>query len=188
MAELAMRPEYIGAVQYLWYGHQNVPKTSDFEFSWKAIKAIASADRDLNPEEQRILLGKMLAILTPPEVVETVMRFDARAESPHELLARVDVPSEVRAGTGAWVVYEALSVSLSDGEPGPRELDAIRDTAMTMGVAPENVGALVELCREEAAMRQRRIALLHSTIATAFRFSNETEEQIQGRTRLAEHS
>ncbi len=43
MAHAEMIPEYIAAVQYLWYGHTNVPKKSDYEFAWKAVKAIAGA-------------------------------------------------------------------------------------------------------------------------------------------------
>ena len=181
MPDTQISPEDIAAVQYLWYGHKNVPKRSDFEFSWKAVKAIASADGELSDAERLALLGKMLAILTPPDVVDEVMQYDARAHAPHELLAHVDIPEEVRPGTGAWMVYEALSVSLADGKLGPQELDAIHETAATMGVAAETVGALVELCREEVAMRQRRIDLLHGTITSTFRFDNETEEQVRGR-------
>jgi hypothetical protein len=185
MGDSEMKSENVAAVQYLWYGHKNVPKKSDFEFSWKAIKTIAALDGRLSEPERLCLLGKMCAILTPPDVVDLVMQFDEQSETPEQLLARIDVPQEVRAGTGAWIIYEGLSVSIADGELADEELAGLCGVAATMGVPTSTVYALHDLCKEEAALRRRRIEMLHSTISTTFRFDNETEEQAQGRVALS---
>lgn len=163
-------PEHVSAVQNLWYGHGHVPNKSDFEYSWKAIKAVAAGDGVLSEPERLHLLGKMCAILTPPDIVEAVMRFDEHSEKPERLMAKILVPDEVRPGTGAWIVYEGLSVAISDGELAPREIDAVRNVAAAMGVKTHTVDTLIQLCRDEATMRVRRIAALQSTIPTEFRF------------------
>ncbi len=170
MATSEIIPEHISTVQHLWYGHGHVPGKSDFEFSWKAIKAVVAADGRLSEPERLHLLGKMCAILTPPDVVEVVMGFDEHAETLAQLLARIDVPAEVRLGTGAWIVYEGLSVAIANGDLAAGELEAVGRAAAAMGVASETVDALTELCREEAAMRRRRIELLNSMIPMPLRF------------------
>jgi hypothetical protein len=173
--------EYNSAVQFLWYGHRNVPKPGDYEHALKAVKAMAMVDGELSVREQVRLLGKMCAILTPPDVVEAVMKFDG-SESPADLLARVDIPSELRPGTAAWIVYEALAVMISDGALTLDELAAAREGAASMGVPGETVDTLAQLCEEEEAVRARRVKLLYSTIATRFRFAHEDEAQVRGRT------
>ena len=169
--------EHVSAVQHLWYGHGHVPDRSDLEFSWKAVKAVAARDGVLSEPERLHLLGKMCAILTPPDVIEEVMRFDARSEPPERLLARVQVPDEVRPATGAWIVYEGLSVAMSDGELAGAELNSVRRVAAAMGVRPRTVDELTTLCRDEAALRARRIMLLRSTIPPPFRSAQDTGEQ-----------
>ncbi len=92
MARTEMIPEHHSAVQHLWYGHGQIPKKSDFEYSWKAVKAVAAADGELSEPERRHLLGRMCTILTPPDVGELVMQYDERSETPEQLLARIAVP------------------------------------------------------------------------------------------------
>ena len=66
--------------------------------------------------EQVRLLGKMCAIMTPPEVVPAVMEFDARRRCPlAELFAGIDVPDVARRGAATWILYEALGVMVADG-------------------------------------------------------------------------
>ncbi len=178
MAPAELSHEQVAALQQLWYGHQNVPKRSDFEHAWKAIKAVGTGDGQLTDTERLHLLGKMCAIGTPPDIVDVVMAFDEHSASPESLVAGIDVPDEVRAGTGAWVVYEGISLAMSDGDLAEGELDAIRRTASAMGVTAETVDALAEQCSEEAAVRERRIRTLFSTIPTDFRFAgNEPDAE-----------
>lgn len=175
--------EHVSAVQFLWYGHRNVPKPSDFAYSWKAVKTVAAADGDLTVREQVRLLGKMCAILTPPEVVGEVMDFTPGDASVAELFAGIDVPPEVRPGTGAWLVYEALGVMIADGSLTPEELDAVREAASAMEVPDGAVDTFADLWEAEEKLRARRIGDLNSTIPTEFRFDNENEVQVLGRTR-----
>lgn len=174
--------EHVSAVQFLWYGHRNVPKPSDFDYSWKSIKTVAACGGQLTVREQVRLLGKMAAILTPPEVVGAVMEFEPGSAPLAELFAGIDVPDMVRPGTGAWVVYEALGVMSADGPPTADELLAVRESAATMGVAEDRIDTFADLCQHEEAMRARRIRDLSGTIATEFRFDNENEIQVMGRT------
>lgn len=172
MGSSELKPEYVGAIQHLWYGHQNVPRSSDFEYAWKAIKVAAASDGQLTERERLHLLGKMCAIGTPADVVEKVLEFDETSTTCEALLYRIDVPPEVRPGTGAWVVYEGLSVAMADGELSDGEREAVRRTAAAMGVSSEVVGALEEQVREESALRDRRLQTLFSTIPTEFRFAH----------------
>ena len=175
--------EHISAVQFLWYGHRNVPKPSDFAYSWKAVKTVAAADGELTVREQVRLLGKMCAILTPPAVVGEVMEFTPGAASVAELFAGIDVPPQVRPGTGAWLVYEALGVMVADGSLTAEELGAAREAAAAMDVPDGAVDTFAELWQAEEELRAGRIRALNSTIPTEFRFDNETEIQVLGRTR-----
>src|SRR5688500_11672121 len=105
-------PGYAGAVQHLWYGHQNAPNRSDYEHAWKAIKAVAACDGQLSDAERLYLVGKMSAIATPPDIVEKVLAFDEGSSAVSALLDGIQVPAEYRPGVGTWVVYEALSVAM----------------------------------------------------------------------------
>ena len=174
--------EHISAVQFLWYGHRNVPKPSDFAYSWKAVKTVAAGDGELTVREQVRLLGKMCAILTPPDVVTEVMEFTPGAASVTELFAGIDVPPQVRPGTGAWLIYEALGVMVADGSLTAEELGTAREAAAAMDVPDGAVDTLAELWQAEEELRARRIRDLNSTIPTEFRFDNETEIQVRGRT------
>lgn len=175
--------EHVSAVQFLWYGHRNVPKPSDFAHSWKAVKTVAAADGELTVREQVRLLGKMCAILTPPDVVNEVMEFTAGEAPLTELFAGIDVPPQVRPGTGAWLIYEALGVMTADGSLTDDELRAAREAAAQLEVPDGAVDTFAALWQEEEKLRARRIGDLNSTIPTEFRFDNETEIQVLGRTR-----
>ena len=174
--------EHVSAVQFLWYGHRNVPKPSDFDYSWKAVKTVAAADGQLTLREQVRLLGKMCAILTPPEVVGAVMEFAPRSASVVDLVAGIDVPPQVRRGTAAWIVYEALGVMVADGSLTQEELLAAREAAAAMDVPADRVDTFADLCQLEETLRARRIRDLSGTIATEFRFDHETDAQVLGRT------
>jgi tellurite resistance protein len=171
MSEQALKPEDIGAIQYLFYGHQNVPKKSDFDHAWKAIKVVAAADGQLSETERLHLLGKMASIGTPADVVAAVMDFDVRFATCEALVAGIEVPAELRPGTGAWVVYEGLSVAMADGDLASEELEGVRRTAAAMGVPESVVDSLVEQVRQELALRERRLETLASTIPSEFRFA-----------------
>lgn len=173
MVDTKLPKDYVGALQLLWYGHTNIPQKADFELAWKAVKAVAAADGKLSEPERLSLLGKMCAIGTPLDVVETVMKWDEHSEKPAALLAKVGVPEAVRAGTGAWIVYEAMTVSFADGVLAPKEIEAVRSVAATMGVAPATVDALHQIVSAEAAIRQIRISTLHGSISEKFRFGKK---------------
>ena len=164
-------PEYAGAVQHFWYGHQHAPSRSDYEHAWRQVKAIAAADGRLTDDERLYLLGRMCAIGTPTDIVDGVMAYDESAGRGQAAVDGINVPAEMRPGVGAWLVYEALSVAMSDGDLAERELEAVRGAANAMGVAPGTVDGLIEQCREERTVRERRIELLQSTIETEFRFA-----------------
>ena len=173
MAANGVPTEYVAALQIFWYGHQNVPRRSDFENAWKAVKSVGACDGQLSDAERLYLLAKMCAIGTPPDVVEAIVAFDEHSGAPEELVGGIDVPAEVRRGVGAWIVYEGLSLALSDGDLASAELEAVRKAGAALGIDSATVDALAEQCREEAALRERRIRTLNSTIASEFRFSQE---------------
>lgn len=164
---------HAGAVQHLWYGHQNAPNSSDYEHAWKAIKAVAACDGELSEPERLHLVGKMTAIAAPPEVVEKVLAFDETSGRVTALLEGIQVPAEYRPGVGAWVVYEALSVAMADGDLAAGEKEAVRAAADSMGVSREMVDALTYQVRQEFSLRARRIELLNSTIEGEFRFEHD---------------
>jgi len=164
---------YAGAVQHLWYGHQNAPNSSDYEHAWKAIKAVAACDGDLSEPERLYLVGKMSAIATPPDVIEKVLAFDEGSSAVTALLDGIQVPAEYRVGVGTWVVYEALSVAMADGELADGEAEAVKAAAERMGVNAGTVDALTYQVRQEASLRERRIELLNSSIQGDFRFEHE---------------
>lgn len=164
--------EYVAALQQLWYGHQNVPRRTDFEHAWKAIKSVGAADGGLSDDERMHLLGKMCAIGTPTDVVETVMEFDEHSATAEALVSGIEVPDEVRAGMAAWIVYEGLALAMSDGELAEGEVDAVRRAGAALGVGSELVDALAEQVGQELAVRERRIRTLGSTIPTEFRFAH----------------
>jgi len=163
--------EQVAALQHLWYGHQNVPRRSDFVHAWRAVKSVGACDGQLTDAERLYLLGKMCAIGTPTDVVDEIMAFDEHSGTPEELVAGIDVPEAVRPGVGAWICYEGLSLAMSDGDIDVREFQAVRNAGAAMGVGSDVVEALAEHCREEAALREKRIQTLNSTIPTEFRFS-----------------
>jgi hypothetical protein len=167
-----LSPEHVGALQQLWYGHQNVPTRTDFLHAWRAVKSVGACDGAITDEERLYLLGKMLAIGTPGDVVAEVMAFDEHAGTPAELVGGIDAPREVRPGIGAWILYEGLSLAMSDGQLDPREVQALRSAGALLGVPEDVMDALAEQARQEATLRQRRIATLNSTIPTQFRFAH----------------
>ena len=164
---------YAGAVQHLWYGHQNAPNSSDYEHAWKAIKAVAACDGQLSEAERLYLVGKMSAIATPPDVVRSVLAFDEGSSAVSALLDGIQVPAEYRPGVGAWVVYEALSVAMADGELAEGEAEAVRAAAEKVGVGADTVDELTYQVRQESSLRERRIELLNSTIPGDFRFEHD---------------
>jgi hypothetical protein len=174
--------EHVSAVQFLWYGHRNVPKSSDFEHSWKAIKTVAASDGELTVREHVRLLGKMCAIATPPEVVPEVMAFTPGSVPVTELFAGIDVPDVARPGAAAWILYESLGVMVADGSPTDDELRAAGEAAAALGVPDGAIETFANLCQAEEELRARRIRDLNSTIPTEFRFDNENEIQVLGRT------
>jgi tellurite resistance protein len=169
---MEMSVEQVAALQHLWYGHQNVPRKTDFEHAWKAVKVVAGSNGQVSDEERLYLVGKMAAIGTPSDVVQMVMDFDEQSTTCEALLGGIDVPTEVRPGVGAWIVYEGLSVAMADGDLAEAERDGIRRVAETMGVGASTVEALTKQCRDEASIRERRIRTLNGTIDTSFRFSD----------------
>lgn len=168
-----MKKEYVSALQHLFYGHGNVPDRDDYVYSFRAVKAIAAGDGVLSEPERLCLIGRMCAIGAPDDVVDEVLAWDPHGAKPVELLARVGVPADVRRGTGGWIVYEGLSVALADGELALGELAFARAAAAEMGVPDGAVDAFLTLCRDEAAIRSRRVSTLFSTFTGEFRFSHE---------------
>jgi hypothetical protein len=162
--------EQLSALQQLFYGHPEVPGRRDLENAWKAVKTIAAAHGPLTDNKHLFLLARMSAMGAPSEVVDTVMGWDARADHADALLGRIEVAGGVRWRTEAWIIYEGLSVAMADGELAPEELEAVCTAAASIGLSPETVDALTEVCREEAAIRRRRIEVLCSNDAACYRF------------------
>lgn len=157
----------VKAAYQLWYGNKHLPPSPDLEPAWKAVKCVAAGDGKLSEAERAFLIGKMHALHTPEPVIEAVLAYDVRSETPGKLLARLSVPTEARASLGAWIVYEALSVALADGEIATGELDAVQRIAATMNVRSAVVDALAEIVRDEAKLRDRRVAALRGSTAAA---------------------
>jgi len=165
-----MKREQISALQHLFYGHASVPVRKDFENAWKAVRTIAAGGGRLTSSRREWLLARMTAIGTPADVVSDVMAWDERGEPLAALFSRVAVPAEVRWSTGAWIVYEGLSVAMADGELTRSEVEAVRAAVAALDVEPGTVDALVEICREEAEIRRRRIGVLFSKRASGYRY------------------
>lgn len=159
-----MTREQISALQHLFYGRDDVPGRRDLESGWKAAKAIAARGRGLTEGERQCLFARMSAAGTPAEVIEEVMRADDRAAL--EGLAAGELPWQ----TAAWILYEALSVAMAEHELGDPELEPFRQAAARLRLSDEAASALVDVCRDEAALRARRIGLLSSRLAATPRF------------------
>lgn len=157
-----MNREQVSAQQQLFYGQPDVPSTTDLERAWKAVKTIASAAGPLTELERRCLLGRMSAMGASAAVVEHVMAFDPRSESLGAVVGGIRASARNRWLTPAWMVYEGLSVAMSDGDLEPGELDAVRRAAASLDLPPDTVEALVQVCDDEAMIRRRRIDLLFS--------------------------
>jgi hypothetical protein len=80
------------------------------------------------------------------------------------------VSSGVPWQTAVWILYETLSVVLAAGDLGAGELEAVGAAAAIFDVSPVKLNELAELCRDEAELRRRRIALLASKDGPSFRF------------------
>lgn len=165
-----MKREQIAALHRFFYGHAEAPTKRDLEQAWRAAKAIAAGGGALSPSRRQYLLARMSALGTPPEVVEDVMAWSERPERPEAITVHLGATSEMRWGTWAWIVYEGLCVAMTEGEVGDAELGAARAVGAAMDVAPETIDALVDVCRDEASLRRRRIEVLHSTSALGFHF------------------
>lgn len=148
------------AAYQLWYGNKHLPPAADLEPAWKAVKIVAVGDGKLSDAERHFLVGKMHALHTPPEVIAIVVAYDPRGELPARLLAKLATSPDARASLGAWIVYEALSVALADGDLATGELDVVQKIAATMDVRSSVVDTLASIVREETALRERRVAAL----------------------------
>jgi hypothetical protein len=165
-----MTSEHHQAVQHLWYGDARVPAPGELEVAWKAVKAIAAGDRVLSEPERLCLVGRMSALGTPPEVMAGVLAWNEQSMKAADLFAQVPVPSEARRPTGAWIVYNGLSVAIADRELAPGELEAMVGIARRLDVDAPTVQALYQVVHEEADVRRRRIAALNGALDDAFRY------------------
>lgn len=155
------------AAHELWYGNKHLPPEADLEPAWKAVKIVAMGDGKLSDAEHRALVGKMHALHTPSSVIAAVLAYEPRGESPARLLAKLTTSAEARASLGAWIVYEALSVALGDGELAVGELDAVQKIAATMDVRSAVVDVLAAIVRDEAALRERRVGALRGNVSSS---------------------
>jgi hypothetical protein len=154
---MAMKREQVSALRHLFYGHAAVPAKGDLANAWKAVKVVATGAGVLREPQRLCLLGRMAALGTPADVIAEVEAYEGRADG---LLARLGRTPELRQRTGAWILYEGLSVAMSGGEPSRGVLAAARAIATGTDTAIETLEALTEICREEAALRRRRIDVL----------------------------
>ena len=106
-----MNSEQSFALRQLFYGQTNAPGAADFEGARKEVKTVATGSGVLSESEQRCLLARMSASGTPPDMIQSVMSWNERAESAAEMLARVGARASQRWQTEAWILYEALSVA-----------------------------------------------------------------------------
>lgn len=165
-----MQREQISALNQYAYGHAEFPQTRDLATVWKATKTIAAARRPLSEPSRLYLIARMSAVGAPYEVIEEVLAWNEQAERPETLAARVAAPGGLHWRAGALILYEALSMAMAGGDVEPNELETIGATASALDLRPETLEALLELCREEAALRRRRIAVLSMKCATSPRF------------------
>jgi len=172
-----MNREQISALRLHFFGHTDAPGRKDIEDAWKAVKAVAAAARPLGEPERLSLLARMSSIGTPTEVVEHVMSWNERAERAKALLARIAGSARVGHGddvvrwrTEAWIIYAALAVAMVDGDLSDGEIGTVRSLAAGVDVTTATVDGLADVCREEAAIRRRRINLLASKSASAVRY------------------
>ncbi|MCB9705634.1 MAG: hypothetical protein H6711_27460 [Myxococcales bacterium] len=155
------RQSHVEAVRTLWYGRQEVPRGADLGLAWRAVKAIAASDGILSGPEAECLLARMASLLTEPAVIDAVVAWDFRGVAPVELLDRVAATGADRREVGAWIIYNGLAVSVADGELADGEMAAVLDVARTMDIDEVTVATLHQLVIDEAALRRRRLAILH---------------------------
>lgn len=151
---------HVVAVQQLWYGHDNKLNLSDFEYAWKAIKTIAGSDGSISSREGGDLFERMSAMMTPPDVITTVLEWDEDEADPVALINEIDFAEDERARVGAWIIYEALTVAMSDEELAAGEIGRVRQIATEVGLSSEFVDDVAILCKDEADLRRRRAELL----------------------------
>lgn len=159
-----MKREHVAALQQFLYGHAPAADRHDLEAAWKAVKVMAGTG-GLNDARELHLVARMCEAGAPAEVIDAVLASEAK-----RAYAALDRVVELGWQTAAWIVYEALTVASTAGDLDSGELDAICALAVRLDIMPTTVEALAELCREEAALRMRRIAVLSSKGASCPRF------------------
>ncbi|MBI4950892.1 MAG: hypothetical protein HY908_02585 [Myxococcales bacterium] len=165
--EQEQRHAHLSPVQHFFYGHARVPAETDLLDAWKAVKATVAAGGPLDRSARFCLHARMCATGAPPGLVSEVLTWNEASERPKALLARI-APAE-RHATAVWVVYEALSVAMAETRLHPSVIESVCTAAVGLGTKREVVDALVDLCREEAALRRRRIDMLSLRTESGYR-------------------
>eukprot|EP00593_Proboscia_inermis_P000271 CAMPEP_0171294476 /NCGR_PEP_ID=MMETSP0816-20121228/2987_1 /TAXON_ID=420281 /ORGANISM="Proboscia inermis, Strain CCAP1064/1" /LENGTH=184 /DNA_ID=CAMNT_0011766365 /DNA_START=188 /DNA_END=742 /DNA_ORIENTATION=- len=174
-----LRSEEVSSIQHLWFGHSNLPKDEDFSFAYKVAKCVAAVD-GLHEMEAYRLKSRMAAIGAPSHVIEEVEAFDVSsvtAKEMFDLFSKVDVPDMMKAGTAAFIAYEALSVSIGDGELSDKETKELRSSVGILGLSENIFDDLVNVVLEEEAIRKKRIGIISaayggSESGDSFRFKH----------------
>ncbi|MCC6523676.1 MAG: hypothetical protein IT373_13555 [Polyangiaceae bacterium] len=165
--EQEQRHAHLSPVQHFFYGHARVPAATHLLDAWKAVKVTAAAAGPLDRSARFCLHARMCATGAPPGLVSEVLTWSESGQLPGTMLARI--PAAARPATAVWVVYEALSVVMAEARLRPDAIESVATAAVGLGPAREVVDALVDLCREEAALRRRRIDVLSLRTESGYR-------------------
>lgn len=136
------------------YGFTQVPPAGDYESFIKAVLICAKGDGVLAPEERRWVVGRAAALQNPGYELTKTYPAD------EELLAVVGNSATVDKSGRRMIIYVALQACAADGELHPDERARVNQLATSLGLEPETVAQLEQLCAEEARIREQRLQLL----------------------------
>jgi uncharacterized tellurite resistance protein B-like protein len=132
------------------------PPAMDYDNYGKALLICAKGDGVVAEAERNWLLGYFDAYGCPEDVLERLAGYDA-SENIKAVIERTPALSQTRRAA----VYDAIRVCSSDDGLHDAELAAIKRLAGELGLSDQDVEALVQVHREESAVKTKRQQLTY---------------------------
>ena len=136
------------------YGIETIPPEEDYETYVKATLICAKGDGVLSPEERAWIVGRAAVLRNP------WYDFAKTYSADENLLDVIAKAQNVDQNGRRVIIYAAIKACGADGEYNQEEQQKVSDLANLLGVDLETVGQIEQLCREEARIREERIALM----------------------------
>jgi tellurite resistance protein len=139
----------------MWDFPSGVPEDDRVDYL-KVIMACAQGSGELAPEEKSWVIGYGAACGAHQATVDALEAYDGG----EDVVAILERNMPVADTWGRVAVFDAIRASAADGALNDDERDQIRRVAERLGVKAETVDAIEALCRDEQALKRRRIDLV----------------------------